>query len=102
MLNGHLENEIYIKDFIIKKYENPVQGQKIDIKTPSRYNLLSFVLFLNTGPPCQIQLVDTIITPEKGKLILFPETIIPKFIHESSKDNMTYYIITGQFISSLH
>jgi len=102
VLNGHLENEIYIKDFIIKKYENPFQGQKIDIKTPSRYNLLSFVFFLNTEPPCQIQLVDTIITPEKGKLLLFPETIIPKFMHEFNSINANYYVITGQFMSSLH
>lgn len=102
-LNAHLEKEFYVKDFIIKKYENIVLNQKIEIKNPSRYNLLSFVLFLTDGG-CegshQIQFLDTFITPEKGKLVIFPEEIIPKFVYELPVEQK-FYVITSQFCKSI-
>lgn len=83
-------------------------------RSMSRYNLLSFVFYLNKVKNGQLVFKDKddvdhsssknnnvknrVIEPEVGKLVLFPETPELFYHGESPLDSEVQYIITGQII----
>lgn len=82
-LNSLLEKNVYCKDFFIQKYCPEYR------KTYSRYNVLSFLFFLEDTPPT----TGGTIEPKKGKLLIFPEE--PGFRCEFNY-NDGRLILTGQ------
>lgn len=62
----------------------------------SRYNLLTFVLYLNKVENGKLVFKNTVVEPETGKLVLFPETPELSYYGESPEVGKIQYIITGQ------
>lgn len=67
-------------------------------RSVSRYNLMTFVIYLNHVEFEHGRLIfkDKIIEPEAGKLVLFPETPELPYCGESPPVGVIQYIITGQ------
>ena len=96
-----LNNPLFIKDFIIQKYSwaDGVQEQtpvKL-CRTNNRYNVLTFIYFLNDGGGGSggglVFENQTMIIPEAGKLLIFPEN--------KEHNNKLYFPVDGsQYIIS--
>jgi hypothetical protein len=93
--NCLLKKNLYIKEFIIQKCENSIKDLVI---YNNRYNILTFILYLNDvslGGEITFD-EETTIKPEKGKLIIFKEDVNLKYFYNYNiTDNL--YIISGQF-----
>jgi hypothetical protein len=101
-----LNNSLYIKDFIIQKYtpssDSETKEENMIFKnnrTNNRYNVISFVYYLNE-PEDGGEIIfnnQTKISPETGKLLLFPENI--HYFHKlflPLPNSGPQYIISGQ------
>jgi len=88
-----LNNDLYLKDFIIIKRNAAAAN---NYKTNNRYNILTFVFFLNNITiGGNINFYNKLIKPEKGKLVLFPECFNENYNFKLPNDE-DQYIVTGQ------
>lgn len=87
-----LGNVLYTKDIIVNKLTN---GEKIKF-VPNRYNVLTYVFFLNTiYEGGEIIINETVIKPEKGKIVIFQQDINHPYKY-NSPGNEIQYVISGQ------
>jgi hypothetical protein len=91
-LSTLLNKVLYTKHLIINKLTS---GENMHF-IPNRYNVLTYVFFLNTiNEGGDILIDESVIKPEIGKLVIFREDI--KFPYKyNSPINEIQYIISGQ------
>lgn len=97
-VTSSLNLNTYLNDFKIIKYD-PVECETIIRnyeKNENRYNIVSFVFYLNNVESGgEIIFKESKMKPEKGKLVIFPETTPNSYKCQMPISN-SQYIITGQ------
>lgn len=100
-LLGYLNYPLYTNNFIVYKY---CHGESFNhnCRTNNRYNVLSYIIFLNNlDMGGEIVFNALTIKPEIGKIILFPDDIDYKFIH-NGPINSEQYIIYGNIYYNIN
>ena len=105
--NIFLNNKIFLKSFFIQEYKatNPNIFITDFNKQNSRYNIITFIFFLNDDNNCEIIITNNntgllekkdeiIIKPKKGKLVLFSENMNYQYKYKLSENSI--FLITGQ------
>ena len=96
-----LNNKLKLSSFYIQKYKS--NNSDVFIRnfnrTNNRYNILSFVFFLNDGVTDTLTIINNgsihTVYPKKGNLIIFSENIDYTYKYKLHA-NENLYIITGQ------
>jgi hypothetical protein len=91
-----LNDDLYLNHFLIQKFDISDIKKKIknNNRNNSRYNILTFILFLNNiESGGEFISNDTVIKSEKGKLIIFSDKNNYEFISPISD---VEYIISGE------
>jgi deoxyadenosine/deoxycytidine kinase len=103
--NSELNNTLILESFTIQEYKSNYSDVflKEFHKKLSRYNILTFIYFLNTPENGFLKIItdkneNILINPIKGKLIIFPENLNYKYLF--NLPNIPFYIITGQLKSN--
>jgi hypothetical protein len=96
-----LNETLYVQNLIIQKIDKGESSISKYFFKPNRYNVLTYVFFLNDIQECGEIIIkvnnesEKIIRPKKGLLVLFPENIEYPYKCIPPKTE-SQYIITGQ------